>query len=156
MTNNSRKISKHITISKEDFDLAQKLIKENKADNLSDLLHYLLNQEYENTQSKAIENLSSKMSDELRQINQRLINMSIEQSTMSEYISDYLYVELYHDNATHINHGTDTDGYRNAKKLAMERLKNNQKEMTHRKNHIESEENKANRIISRKKYSWED
>ncbi|WP_288646415.1 hypothetical protein [uncultured Lactobacillus sp.] len=156
MTNDSRKISKHITISKEDFGLAQKLIKENKADNLSDLLHYLLNQEYENTQSQAIENLSSRMSDELRQINQRLINMSIEQSTMSEYISDYLYVELYHDNATHINHGTDTDGYRNAKKLAMERLKNNQKEMTHRKNHIESEENKANRIISRKKYSWED
>lgn len=156
MNNDSRKISKHITISKEDFSLVQKLIKENKADNLSDLLHYLLDQEYENTQSQAIENLSSRMSDELRQINQRLINMSIEQSTMSEYISDYLYVELYHDNATHINHGTDTDGYRNAKKLAMERLKTNQKEMTHRKNHIESEENKANRITARKKYSWED
>ncbi len=155
MTNDSGKISKHITISKEDFDLAQDLIRENKANNLSDLLHYLLNQEYEETQSQAIENLSSKISDELRQVNQRLVNMSIEQSTMSEYISDYLYVELYHDNATHINHGTDTDGYRNAKKLAMERLKNNQKEMTHRKNHIESEENKANRITSRKKYSWE-
>lgn len=142
-------IKKHTQLYRSDDNFIKKLIQEHTGvETYAQAIHFLINAYQEQQNSNEMKHL-------LEKLQSKLINMSIEQSTMSEYISDYLYVELYHDNATHINHGTDTDGYRNAKKLAMERLKNNQKEMTHRKNHIESEENKANRITSRKKYSWE-
>lgn len=114
------RIDKHVMINREDWEFVEELIRKGKAKNFTDLLHHLL------INQKEIE-----LENQLQKIEDKLKNMSIEQSTMSEFISDYLYSQQYHDQFVHINHGTDIEAYRNARKVALSRIKDNQEEHTH-------------------------
>lgn len=59
-------------------------------------------------------------------LEKRLKKMSIEISTISELLGDYTYLAMYHDGLTRIDFGSNTDAYQNAKKRALEKIKNAQ------------------------------
>lgn len=133
-------IKKHISIYREDNNELKELINNKKGiETFAQALHLLV-EEYHKAQDTKL------MINELNEIKTKLSNIGLEQSTMSEYIADYLYLEHYNGSAVNINYGTDTEGYRNAKKIAKEKMENNQKGATHRKYHKESIQNKNERI----------
>lgn len=143
------KYDKHITVTNEEMTIAREIIRDKKAKTLSGVIHYLFEMYKQNS---TLDNISEsllrleKINDKVDKIGKKLSDMGLEQSTMSEYISDYLYLEHYNGSAVNINYGTDTEGYRNAKKIAKEKMENNQKGATHRKYHKESIQNKNERI----------
>lgn len=134
------KVKKHIWIYRKDNRFLQELINDREdLNNFLDAIHYLINFYNERNNEG---NEQSKLDEVL----QKLKNISIEQSTMSEFISDYLYTQQYHDQFVHINHGTDTEAYRNARKVALSRIKDNQEEHSHRLNQQKTFEKKQERI----------
>lgn len=138
-------VKKHISIYREDNNVIKSIIKNEKGiETFAQALHYLVEEQQKAKDQK-------EFIDEMKEIKTKLLNMSLEQSTMSEYLSDYLYLEHYNGSAVNINYGTDTDGYRNAKKLAKKRMENNQKGATHRKFHKESIRNETERIEQKRK-----
>lgn len=56
----------------------------------------------------------------------RLKNMNVEIATLAELLGDFTYLEMYHDGLNRIDFGTNTDAYKNAKKRALEKIKNTQ------------------------------
>lgn len=150
----SFKYDKHITVTKEEMELARQIIRDKKAKTLSGVIHYLFemykqNNAFEEVQTSLTE--LQTLTNKVDKISKKLSDMGLEQSTMSEYLSDYLYLEHYNGSAVNINYGTETAGYRNAKKLAKKRMENNQKGATHRKFHKESIRNETERIEQKRK-----
>lgn len=134
-----RKVQKHILIFKSDNEWFKKYMKEREADSIAEIIHMLITNYQTNQNQQDVINL-------LNKIAKKQTDMSIEQSTIAEYMSDYLYAEKYHGEAVHVHYGTDTPGYKNAKKLALKHIKKAQENHSKKVNHEEAVRNRNERI----------
>ncbi|MCT6888054.1 MAG: hypothetical protein M3Z87_00120 [Lactobacillus sp.] len=113
-------VNQRIRLYQSDVQALDRLKKENpKLKSRADVFHFLLGI-YKNW---SVTNDNQKSFDIL---NQKLNNVSIEVSTLSEFFSDFAYLQIYHDGVNRIDIGTDAPAYANAKKRALEKIKNNQ------------------------------
>lgn len=145
--NSFDEMKKHLRIYREDDAFVKKMISENIGiENFAQAFHELVTN-YKKTHD------TNDLEKEVTDIKKQLKHMSLEQSTLSELVSDYLFIEHYHDDFVHINNGTETEAWANARKLALKHIKENQEDMSHKKHKQETYEHTKKRIISSQKNS---
>lgn len=113
-------VNQRIRLYQSDVQELDRLKDENpKLKSRADVFHFLLGL-YKNWA------ITSDNQKSFAEVNQKLNNISIEISTLSEFFSDYAYLQTYHDGVNRIDIGTDAPAYANAKKRALEKIKNHQ------------------------------
>lgn len=113
-------VNQRIRLYEGDLEAIDKIVKdEPMLGSRANVIRFLIQIYYNYTSQTEIEEIG-------HDLQSRLKNMNVEIATLAELLGDFTYLEMYHDGLNRIDFGTNTDAYKNAKKRALEKIKNSQ------------------------------
>lgn len=120
MTKKNKIVNQRIRLYEGDLEAIDKIVKvEPGLSSRASVIRFLIALYNNYTSQTEIEEVG-------HDLQSRLKNMNVEIATLAELIGDFTYLEMYHDGLNRIDFGTNTDAYKNAKKRALEKIKNTQ------------------------------